>query len=190
MSEDNIWIAAGDGQLARVKELIEGGVDVNSRDEFGYTAMHAAVSYNQEAMIKLLLQYGADINIEDSDKDTPLFVAEKVEIAQLLLDKGSDAYHQNAEGMTAAMNAHQEGMVEVAEFLAKITGETLPSGEDDECVLPDMLEGMKNEIQDEDLIAKVKDLVQQMQQNGGTQSEEEIEKNLMKILMEKVEKNE
>ncbi|CAO3590631.1 unnamed protein product [Absidia cylindrospora] len=30
-NDNNLWVAAGDGQLERVKELVEGGAQVNER---------------------------------------------------------------------------------------------------------------------------------------------------------------
>lgn len=37
--KENIWIAASDGDIFRVKELIEEGVSPNAKDEYGYTPM-------------------------------------------------------------------------------------------------------------------------------------------------------
>ncbi|KAG1095040.1 hypothetical protein G6F42_018628 [Rhizopus arrhizus] len=122
-SQDNLWVAAGDGQIDRVRELLESGVAVDGHDQFGYTAMHAAVSYNQIEMVKLLIEKGANVNIEDFEKDTPLYVAENVEMAQLLLDNGADPKHINEDGITPALTALEEGWEEVAQFLANITKE-------------------------------------------------------------------
>jgi len=36
---ENIWISASDGDLKRVKELIESGTSVNVQDEFGYAPL-------------------------------------------------------------------------------------------------------------------------------------------------------
>jgi hypothetical protein len=32
----NLWIAASDGDLPAVTRFLEGGTDVNARDEYGY----------------------------------------------------------------------------------------------------------------------------------------------------------
>ncbi|CAO3673861.1 unnamed protein product [Rhizopus stolonifer] len=131
VSQDNLWVAAGDGQLDRVKELIESGMDVNDHDQFGYTAMHAAVSYNQPEIVKYLIDKGANVNVEDFEKDTPLFVAETVEMAEILLAQGADPKRVNEEGFTAAATAMQEGWIQVAEHLANITQEVLIPEEED-----------------------------------------------------------
>ncbi len=36
---DNIFVAAGDGELAKVQAFVAGGVSVNSQDEYGYTPL-------------------------------------------------------------------------------------------------------------------------------------------------------
>lgn len=38
-SNDNIWIAASNGDIERVKELLQSGIAINSQDETGYSPM-------------------------------------------------------------------------------------------------------------------------------------------------------
>ncbi|KAK3099800.1 hypothetical protein FSP39_009839 [Pinctada imbricata] len=45
--------------------LLETGVDVNSRHELGWTALHVAAIAQSTRMVELLLQNGADPNVED-----------------------------------------------------------------------------------------------------------------------------
>lgn len=48
----NIWIAAGDGDLDRVKLLLEhGGVTPTSADFSKYTPIHAAASYGRAELL-------------------------------------------------------------------------------------------------------------------------------------------
>jgi ankyrin repeat protein len=35
----NIWVAASDGELEKVKQFLASGVDINAKDEFGYTPL-------------------------------------------------------------------------------------------------------------------------------------------------------
>jgi hypothetical protein len=37
--EDNIWVAASNGDTNRVKELLALGISVNAQDEYGYSPM-------------------------------------------------------------------------------------------------------------------------------------------------------
>ncbi|KAH7056462.1 ankyrin repeat-containing domain protein [Linnemannia elongata] len=119
----NIWLAASDGDLAAVKAFInEKGVSINAQDEFGYSALHAAASYGHKELITYLLENGADVNIQDPEGDSPLFVCETVDIAEMLVKAGADAKHINENEMTAAENAEEEEWLEVAHYLRELTG--------------------------------------------------------------------
>ncbi|XP_058808503.1 ankyrin-2-like [Phymastichus coffea] len=64
-----------------VKKFLDNGVDVNMRtDPFspessGWIPLHFAFSYKSEAVIRVLLEYGADLDAEDSYGTTPLHIA-------------------------------------------------------------------------------------------------------------------
>ncbi|RCH88603.1 cyclin-dependent serine/threonine protein kinase [Rhizopus azygosporus] len=188
-SQDNLWVAAGDGQLDRVKELIEGGMDVNSHDQFGYTAMHAAVSYNQTEIVKYLLDKGADVNVEDFDKDTPLFVAETVEMAQILLDRGADPKKVNEDGFTPALTAFQEGWKEVAEYLANITKEVLPTEDLEDISLAHVQHDNNDEDYDPEVANKMQEIINRIEEQGGEfANEEELREMVTKLLLEELRK--
>ncbi|KAI7851420.1 ankyrin repeat-containing domain protein [Circinella umbellata] len=203
-TKDNLWIAAGDGQLDRVKELIESGIDVNSHDEYGYTALHAAVSYNQKEILDYLLEKGGNINIEDFEKDTPLYVAETLDMARFLIDKGAKASHKNAEGLSPAQNAHEEGWDEVATLLADITKEELPSLNDQiEQVLGSSGNGPNNltvtastmteeeDGEEDDQVTQhyIEDMVRRIQEQGGVQNEEELREAVTKMVLEQLQES-
>ncbi|CEP12060.1 hypothetical protein [Parasitella parasitica] len=213
-SQDNLWVAAGDGQIDRVKELLESGIKVDAHDEFGYTAMHAAVSYNQIEMVKLLIANGAKVNIEDFEKDTPLFVAENVEMAQLLLDNGADPKHTNEDGITPAMAAFEEGWEDVAQLLASITMEVLPSKEEEVDSLAyidqensevavaatetetgviiqttaqqDSIVENQNEMTEE-LSSKMQDIMERIEEQGGVADEDELRELVTKMLLDEMQ---
>ena len=68
---ENIWVAASDGDLERVKHLVEvEGVSVNAQDEVGYSPLHAAASYGEIQVLEYLLARGGDVTIKDEDGDT------------------------------------------------------------------------------------------------------------------------
>ena len=62
--------------------------------------MAAAASYGHTEVIQLLLDHGADINIRDNDGDTPLYVAETIQVAQYLLERGALLDTVNEEGIS------------------------------------------------------------------------------------------
>jgi len=105
MVRNNIWIAAADGDESAVLDLLSKDPSaVNSLDENGYTVLHATTSYNRVALLKkLVLEHGGDANIQDHDGDTPLFVAETVEVAKTLVEElHADPNHRNESGLTAS----------------------------------------------------------------------------------------
>ncbi|CAE6461639.1 unnamed protein product [Rhizoctonia solani] len=114
----NIWIAAGDGDLERVKTLIEEqGVSPNAADDvIGYTPMHAASSYGHIHILTYLISKGGDVNITDEEGDTPLFTAETVAVAQFLVEHGARVDLTNSEGVSP-IEAVEEDFPEVAEYL-------------------------------------------------------------------------
>ncbi|PBK75593.1 uncharacterized protein ARMOST_12955 [Armillaria ostoyae] len=112
----NIWIAAGDGDLARVEELVLAGTLPNIPDEFTYTPMHAAASYGHIHVLEFLLAHGGDVNITDDDGETPLYVVEDVVTARWLIDHGAVIDRTNNEGVSP-IESLAEDFPQVAEFL-------------------------------------------------------------------------
>lgn len=96
----NLWVAASDGNEARVMELLASGMSVNAQDEYGYSPLHAVVGYGHVALMRRLLAAGADVNLQDTDGDTPLHACEHVACAKLLLEAGADLAAVNSSGQT------------------------------------------------------------------------------------------
>nr|GAT60855.1 predicted protein [Mycena chlorophos] len=67
--------AASDGDLDRVAKLLSMGMNVDTRDRWGWTALSMAGYGGYPAIARLLLDHGADLNNEDVDKDTPMSLA-------------------------------------------------------------------------------------------------------------------
>ncbi|MBN1412334.1 MAG: ankyrin repeat domain-containing protein [Spirochaetales bacterium] len=65
--------AAGQGDMTRVKELIEGGANINNHDGGnGATPLHLAARYNRVEIIKYLLKNGAILDAQMGYDITPL----------------------------------------------------------------------------------------------------------------------
>lgn len=62
----SIHQAAGSGDLAMVSDLLDGGVDINGRDESLQTALHCAIRNDSSSMVRLLLSRGADTSLRDN----------------------------------------------------------------------------------------------------------------------------
>ena len=57
--------AAYNGEVERVKELLDSGADRNFQDKDGYTALWMATSERDTEIVRLLLDRGADPDIRD-----------------------------------------------------------------------------------------------------------------------------
>ncbi len=78
-----MW-AAYCGKLDTVKLLVERNADINAITEVKYTALHFAVMQGQVAIAKTLIGKGANVNIAAHNDGTPLQIAEKEGLAELL----------------------------------------------------------------------------------------------------------
>lgn len=112
--------AARRGDVALCKLLIERGADVKGGDRAGLTPLHQAAASNQPAIVRLLLDHGADPSAVNSfggkvrhgevalKNLTPLMLAAPygdVSVAKMLIDAGADINARDMRGMTALMMA-------------------------------------------------------------------------------------
>lgn len=96
----NIWMAVADENLEKVKDFINTlKYSVNCADDFGYTPLHAAVSYGHINIISFLIhEVGADIHVKDNDGDEPIHYCEEPEVYEYLIECGFDPLVKNNEG--------------------------------------------------------------------------------------------
>ena len=66
----------GDGALEAVELVLELGADVNAVNARGRSALYGAAHIRSDAIVKLLVDRGARVNLEDDRGITPLMVAE------------------------------------------------------------------------------------------------------------------
>ena len=81
-SQLNVAISKGD--LGKVQQLVEIGVDVNKKDERGKTPLMYAILYKQTEIVSYLIKKGADYRAEDSNGLTILDYAEKSKSEEIL----------------------------------------------------------------------------------------------------------
>jgi hypothetical protein len=116
-----LHVAVETADVATVSSLINSGVDVNSRNAEGSTALHLACSANSSTaehakIVQLLLEAGANPNVADDSSDTPLHVAvsfSRTEVVQQLLQHGAKLTAANVTGWTPLTLAARLGHTNV-----------------------------------------------------------------------------
>lgn len=165
--DKNIWVAAGDGDLSRVRELIEHhSISPNVPDSFTYTPMHAAASYSHLNILTYLISKGGNVNVSDGDGDTPLYTVENIETARFLVDNGADLMWQNNEGLTPAASL-EEDFPQVADFLNPLTATLANShdGEPGNCDSSQLLSQRSQEAASERLTSSLMSQLSDVAQN-------------------------
>lgn len=81
-SQLNVAISKGD--LAKVQQLVEIGVDVNKKDERSITPLMYAILFKQTQIVDYLIRNGADYNAEDANGLTILDYAKKSKSEEII----------------------------------------------------------------------------------------------------------
>jgi ankyrin repeat protein len=106
-----------------VRHLLLKGADPNQTSNNGYNVnpLYTAVSSNFEAIAKLLVEGGAEVNIIQAGNLTPLHAAASngnIEMLILLLENGADVLIKDDNGQTPAHSAQAKGHHEIAKILS------------------------------------------------------------------------
>ncbi|CAI0455344.1 unnamed protein product [Linum tenue] len=108
------------GQIRHMDKLVKHGLDIDSIDKGGRTALHKAVIGKKEAVISHLLRRGAIPHIRDKDGASPLHYAAEVGAIQsvkLLIKYKVDVNATDEEGWTPLHIAVQGRNRDIAKVL-------------------------------------------------------------------------
>lgn len=110
--------AALGGHLQTVQLLIDQGANVNLRNSEGQTALHSAISRADEALVRLLLQSGAQPNTKLPGYSTKSVLSAAVvnghsEIVRMLIDHGAEVVEDDL------VKAYDRGFDEILDLLEK-----------------------------------------------------------------------
>ena len=87
--------------ISKLRNILETGVNINLPGG-GVTVLSAAVNTGNIDIVKLLIDYGADVNIQNEDGFTVLFSSDiEIEILKLIITTGADVNIRDKHGMTA-----------------------------------------------------------------------------------------
>lgn len=89
----------------KVRNALEKGADVNSKNAESRTPLFGAVSTGNEVVLQLLLKSGPDVNAEDAHRITALMYSKTEAMISVLLERGAKIETNNRDGSTAL---HQE----------------------------------------------------------------------------------
>ncbi|XP_008793828.1 ankyrin repeat domain-containing protein EMB506, chloroplastic [Phoenix dactylifera] len=108
------------GQIPFMDKLLELGIEIDSVDKDGFTALHKAVIGKKEAVISHLLRKGANPHIRDRDGATPLHYAVQVgamQTVKLLIKYKVDVNVADNDGWTPLHVAIQSRNRDIAKLL-------------------------------------------------------------------------
>jgi ankyrin repeat protein len=146
--------AAGSGNTAKVKEMLESGADVNVKGSDGRTPLMEAAYAGNTEIARLLLDKGANIDLKKNDGATAIAFARgrsdkqllemfdqvnqllaasakgDVKAVKELLDKGASVNARGDKNRTALMEATYGGHTEVVKLLLEKGADVTPQKDD------------------------------------------------------------
>lgn len=112
--------AAHSGNLQQLTQVLNEGVNVDSRDSFGGTSKHGAQFQDNTRIVKLLIEKGFDVNaVGTRNGYSPLFDAvwaNNLFATKLLLEAGTRPDMHNLDALTTEQKALEGNKQELAEL--------------------------------------------------------------------------
>jgi ankyrin repeat protein len=107
------------GELEISRTLLQNGANVNTVDIAGISSLYRAAQASNRAVVELLLEHQADVNLH-AGQDTPLHVVAQtgeLNICRLLLKHGADVSSKTTDGWTALHFASRYGQFGIVQEL-------------------------------------------------------------------------
>jgi len=118
---DRLMNAVTSHDLTEARQLLEYGANPDVPKEVGYnTPFMAAAEKNDLPMVTLLLDKGANVNVQGGHGETALMAAlrnKSIDAAKLLLNRGANPKIGNEYNITALMIVASLGNVELAKMI-------------------------------------------------------------------------
>lgn len=124
-STDNLVLdAIKSGEATQLEELIKQGLDPKAALDNGNPPLYLAVTSEAPEMVKVLVDYGADVDAIDSKDDRMISLLHlaaargNLPIAEILLDGGANIDPFNKKGQTPLVTAVLVDELPIVEYLA------------------------------------------------------------------------
>lgn len=117
------------GDTTRIKEMLERGADINTKDRYGRTPLHVSLENKQVETAKFLMNRGANVNAKDALDNTPLHLSEYADeerTSHLLTERGADRTAPNKFGLQPA---EMRGVPEIEAKIVEAAQLLGPKGE-------------------------------------------------------------
>jgi len=113
-----LHVAAMNGDLEEIKNLLALCNNPNKVDQFYVTPLHLAAAWGKIEAMSLLLKAGANLNAQNIEGDFPLHSAvDSIRSIKFLLEAGANINAKNYRGESALHKAANEGLEESALYL-------------------------------------------------------------------------
>jgi ankyrin repeat protein len=114
--------AAKEGNVSAIELLLVKGVDVNTTDRDGNTALIWAARHGQRDCVRKLIEKGSKVNVKNNVDWTALIAASRKghkAVVELLIENGADVNAKANDGNTAFTFASAKGYDEIVDILKK-----------------------------------------------------------------------
>jgi hypothetical protein len=115
-ADRDLFAAAERGDAGGIAAALARGARIDAQDSRGRTPVMAATHARQTLAVKVLLQSGADVNLQDNRRDNPFLYAGAeglLDILRLAIDAKANTRITNRFGGTALIPAAERGHVDV-----------------------------------------------------------------------------
>ncbi|UXR65998.1 ankyrin repeat domain-containing protein [Bdellovibrio bacteriovorus] len=105
--ETQLLEATENHDSAKVRSLLKQKIKIDEKDSHGRTALLIATRNNDVEIARLLIEAGADVNVQDQIQDSPLLYA------------GANVNIPDRDKVTALTHAKKKGFKEIVAILEK-----------------------------------------------------------------------